>query len=303
MGRVVDLADVAVEFVTGEAPISIGMADMIDCLPPSCGPAEVVIRHVAAGPPSPAQPADVERERIAIWIDGDEVRLRDVTGATAQLTPRTAEIGGGGDNAANGFHVLFLFALTHLLAHHDRYVLHAAGLVRGREAYLVLGGSGAGKSTLSIAAMEAGWKVLGDDTVVIRWAGTGLEVAGIPHPMTVPADIVGSLAGRRIGGAVRPRAVVAVELEPGWFPVVGVVAVDHDGSPEGHVAPAETHAMFHRCLGSFVSTVNPPLLREFLPIAATLSRLPGWDLHHGSDPGTRRQVAARLLASATGQAS
>jgi hypothetical protein len=67
------------------------------------------------------------------------------------------------------------------LRERGRYFVHAAGAVdpRGR-AWLLSGDSGSGKSTLTYALAQAGWRVLGDDGVV-------LEVPSVSGSIAAPA--------------------------------------------------------------------------------------------------------------------
>lgn len=58
------------------------------------------------------------------------------------------------------------------------YVLHASGAVAPNgSAWILTGDSGSGKSTLAFALARHGWRVLGDDGVVIRIDNTGRSMA------------------------------------------------------------------------------------------------------------------------------
>ena len=281
-----------------EGPIPSGLVHLLAHLPPADSPPDVCISHAMSGPTPPDRPADLELGRLALWIDEPDVHVRDVTGATAHLGQGRATVGGGGEGAANGFHALFLFALTHLLAQRDRFVLHGAGVARHGTAFVVLGGSGAGKSTLAVAAAEAGWSLLSDDMVVVRADAGRLEVAGVPRVVLVPAGMAWTVPTRPKDEDPRKRLTADTDLLAGWVPVAGTIAVGHSPSADGHLRPTDAQQVLASVVGSFVSTMNPPLLRRFLPAAAALSRVPGWALDHGGDPVTRRAVAAGLLATA-----
>jgi hypothetical protein len=297
MGPAVRLAGVVLELVT-DGPMPTGLACLLAQLPAVDSAADATICHGAAGPAVPDRPADLELGRLALWIDEPDVHVRDVTGATAYLGTGRAELGGGGEQAANGFHALFLFALTHLLAQHDRFVLHGAGVTRGDRAFVVLGGSGAGKSTLAVAAVEAGWGLLSDDMVVLRQHGGALELAGVPRAVMVPADLEWTVPTSARDSDPRGRLFVDTALCGGWFAVGGTISVGHGRSAAGEVRRIDGQQVLGRVMGAYVSTMNPPLLRRFLPSAAALSRLPGWALDHGVDPASRRTVAAGLLTTA-----
>lgn len=72
------------------------------------------------------------------------------------------------------------------LRERGRYLVHAAGVVdpRGR-AWLLSGDSGSGKSTLAYSLARTGWRVLGDDGVVIERNGTGLTAHAWREPLRV----------------------------------------------------------------------------------------------------------------------
>jgi hypothetical protein len=78
------------------------------------------------------------------------------------------------------------------LRQRGRYFVHAAGVVDplGR-ACLLTGDSGSGKSTLAYALARFGWKVLGDDGVLISVTPSGITA----HAWHAPLEVSSSLAG------------------------------------------------------------------------------------------------------------
>ena len=75
-----------------------------------------------------------------------------------------------------------------LMTRRGRAPIHAAGLLAGDLAILLAGPAGAGKSCLALAAHQAGFRLLSDDTVYVS-AAPSLRVWGIPSPIHVfPAD-------------------------------------------------------------------------------------------------------------------
>ncbi len=221
----------------------------------------------------------------------------------ARVTPDGAWIGGHSDDLDRAWQQLFHFTVTHLLAHHDRYVLHAAGLVaENGAAYVVLGASGQGKSTLALAAVTSGWRLLGDDLVVIRRGAAGLEASGIARRVAVPGDL-GAVLGvpaPPVTGDHRGRWELDVDvLSRGWFPVAGIVEVGHSPTPDGELSALPGEDAMYRVLGGFSSVTDPLLLTKFFPIAGSLCQFPRWRLGHGVDPGTRLEVAQRLLEQVT----
>lgn len=75
-----------------------------------------------------------------------------------------------------------------LVTRRGRTPIHAAGFLAGDLAILLAGPAGAGKSCLALAAHQAGFRLLSDDTVYVSTAPS-LRVWGIPSPIHVfPAD-------------------------------------------------------------------------------------------------------------------
>ena len=77
------------------------------------------------------------------------------------------------------------------LRQRGRYFVHAAGVVDpGGRACLLTGDSGSGKSTLAYALARFGWKVLGDDGVLISVTDSGKTA----HAWYAPLEVSSSLA-------------------------------------------------------------------------------------------------------------
>ena len=73
-------------------------------------------------------------------------------------------------------------AIANVLFHRGMFVLHASSVRTGDGAALILGESGAGKTTLTAAFAQSGFEVYAEDTSVIRWNGSTLEVVpGLPY--------------------------------------------------------------------------------------------------------------------------
>jgi hypothetical protein len=66
-----------------------------------------------------------------------------------------------------------------LLRRHQRFAVHANGVVHNQSGYLLVGGSGCGKSTLSIRLLQQGWSYLSDDTVLLQSAQGSIEAQAI----------------------------------------------------------------------------------------------------------------------------
>jgi hypothetical protein len=117
------------------------------------------------------------------------------------------------------------------LARDGGLLLHAAGVLTGREGHAFTGPSGAGKSTLSDFFAAAGAVVLSDERVIIReiagaftvwgtpWVGTGRHATNRAAPLAAVCCI-GHAAGPHALRGMHPREVierlVAQTFLPHW---------------------------------------------------------------------------------------
>jgi hypothetical protein len=76
------------------------------------------------------------------------------------------------------------------LRHAGRYHLHASGVVdpQGR-AWVLSGVSGSGKSTLAYALARVGWRVLGDDGVILELTARGVTAFAWREALWVSTDL------------------------------------------------------------------------------------------------------------------
>lgn len=102
-----------------------------------------------------------------------------------------------------------------LLARSGRTPIHASGFVVGELAVLLAGPSGIGKSCLALAAHEAGFTLLSDDTIYLQLQPE-LRIWGVPRPIHLfPKDApIGSGSAVRIrNGKLKHSVPVGAGLE------------------------------------------------------------------------------------------
>ncbi|MEY2398393.1 MAG: HPr Serine kinase C-terminal domain [Actinomycetota bacterium] len=295
--RVVEIGDVPVLLETSGDDRSAAVAALLGGIATSETPPAVSIRYEDRGPELPARPPNRTYADMRVWSDDDTLVLQYANGTRARVAGGVAHIGGDTADFALGFARLFHPVIAHLLAAHDRLVLHAAAVERDAAALLVMGATGSGKSTVALAAAESGWTVLGDDLAVLRFAGAELEVAGVGRRLAFPPNL-GARAERRgspIEGDARGRWMLPSErLAVGWFPVVGVVLLKHS-SADGSLQRCEAEEVFDIALDAFAPVADARRLRQILPYCAAIARLSGWELGLGVDVATRLDGAARRL--------
>ncbi len=152
-------------------------------------------------------------------------------------------------------------ALAWRLPHRGAVLLHAAGIVVEKGAFLLVGPEGSGKSTWAELGQRAGAHVLSDDLVLVDGGGARLEALGSPFRSTHRAD-----------------------YRPGRWPVCAILFPRHGDSPawtpcDGMLARARLAANL-----PFVSSA----LEQDPRVAAVVERLatavPCRELTFGLDP-------------------
>ena len=117
------------------------------------------------------------RDRFTLRGPGVVAFLRPAAGLARALVSPTAWEAEDGPPEVD-LNLVYL-SLMILLRHRGIHSMHAAGLVRSDKGLLVVATAGAGKSTLALALLEAGWKALSDDSVVLRPMGDGVEALAL----------------------------------------------------------------------------------------------------------------------------
>jgi len=225
--------------------------DLVSLSPPAR--VDIQIQNGGACTELPTQ-ADWRRDGSIFEARAGATRLRvDVAGRAAWCTTDEAALG---DADWFGWHVL---APARLLATlDDRLPLHAAGVVLGERAALLVGPSGSGKSTTAYACHRAGLDVLSEDTVFLSRAGTPrlwgyTDRYYLSHDSTrwFP-EIVHSPLRQRPNGKLR-RAIAAGNIRPRLSVSIEPVVVLIDRSSDvvcEEVSPAEWHDYLARPLES-----------------------------------------------------
>ena len=171
------------------------------------------------------------------------------------------------------------------LRQRGRYLLHAAGAVDplGR-AWLLSGDSGSGKSTLAYALARAGWRILGDDGVVIEATPSGVVARAWRDPLMVSGTLCHAfpeMKGREAEADPadpRRRAPVATQLAD-RAPVAAVLFVRRAGTLSVERLPMV------EALASLVRQSPWVILRDrhaasHLAALRRLAALPAFDLAH-----------------------
>jgi hypothetical protein len=295
--RIVDIAGVPIAFDVSDDERAAVLEPALAGWPDTAGPAVATLVLDADPVARPDGPSHSELYGFEFWarpggcavasralvvdVDRSEARLHLPDLADALLLEGCVHL-----------------AVAWLIARHDRFMVHGAAIERGGAAFLLLGNSGAGKSTLIAAAIESGWRALGDDlTIVERIDGTSARLHGVHKMPAIPAEIGGPILDHAITDADHrervglPRAL----LTSGAHPARGVVRITHAAAPEGSLRSVPAHEALPLFVQSFTGSIDPELRATFFPTAAALVRRASWELGHSSDPGARRQRAVAHL--------
>jgi hypothetical protein len=292
-GSVLSIGGLPIEVRASDEGRARAMAQLLIECPEADGDPVGRLHWDESTPPLPAREPDVDWWDLVLWREPDHVVFqRDPLVATASASELC--VGGPADSLA--FRRLFLAMSSHLLAHHGRFVVHAAAVVRDAGAVVFFGGSGQGKSTSVAAAMADGWRVLGDELIVLRMDGTGIEAQGIPRPLAIPGEVADGLIGTPIDADERSRIEIGVGAHDlGCWPVAATIGVGH-GTGEGGLTDATPDDRLHSILASFTSSHERDLVFKFWPVASALSQLPAWHYATAADASRRVALAQRALA-------
>src|SRR5262245_18127118 len=182
-------------------------------------------------------------------------------------------------------------ALAHVMAHAVHaalrrcalYSFHGAGLAppQGSSGLLVAGGSGTGKSTLALRLAQAGWRYLGDDSLLLYETASGVEVSGLRRPFAVSSTTVAAVAWPRLGESL--GAPVLDDPDKRW--------VSPDELFPGQAVPSMHPAML---LFSTLADEHHSRLSEVRP-AEALSQLIRTRLWAGGGEGAEARRCLRVL--------
>lgn len=303
-GLVVDIGDVPTMLFAADERRAQTIAGLLGRLEPTTRDHVCALSFHDGALSPPDRPADDRVHDGYAWQSGSEFVFQHDSGLIATADASTIEIGGRADDLRWPFRRLFHPALTHVLAHRHRFVLHAAAVGDERGALLVLGGTGRGKSTTAMAALAAGWQVLGDDLVILAPHGIDdCDVMGVPRPMGVPRDVLASTDDVIDDGIYDGDPRERVQLSPNLLSsatsrIRGVVVSDHATTEHGSLERMPSETALGEMLTAFTATRNAPLRAAFFSHASALSRLPCWRLRLAGESTVRLREAVELLAGA-----
>jgi hypothetical protein len=251
----------------------------------------------------PRRKPDERHPDLDVWRDGELLYLSsEVHAVRAVASPTRIDIVGTARAHERSFRRIFQPVITHVLAHNGIFVVHAASMRNDDHGVLTLGETGKGKSTMALAALQHGWRVMGDDLAALWIADDGPMIRGIPKAMALPSDLTSTRVAQLEGAEElewdhRGRLHVPSDrLDLAPVKLSSVLAVEHGEATTSKVERSTADAITSRLMGSFTSVGNAELMRRFFPVAIRASQVPGWIVHHGTDSTIRVAEAQRILS-------
>lgn len=195
----VDLHGLTLSFETPNASLAERFEAVYGHLPPVDAAAAGVSIHWQLHPESvaPAPPANMppilEEELVSYYGQGQQVAIRmpkyglitvdlNRNHLTGQVTRNCLEVYGA-------FEDVMMISLAPLYRRRGWFPLHAfAALAPNGRAALITGAMGAGKTTTGLALLAAGWKLLSNDSPLLRLKDSRIEVLAYPGRLSAFDD-------------------------------------------------------------------------------------------------------------------
>ena len=112
----------------------------------------------------------------------------------------------GADTLWLASHPLFTLASVELLKRRALYSIHAAGLAKKGRSVILAGATGSGKSTLTLALLERGFDLIGDDMTFLRSGPVGVRALAFPDEIDITLKTLGMFPdlAKQLSDTVRP---------------------------------------------------------------------------------------------------
>jgi hypothetical protein len=117
----------------------------------------------------------------------------------------------GLSNVSNLMELAVLYPLIALTRRHGWHFFHSAAAANGEGGILILGPSGAGKTTSALHLAARGYRILSDETNIVRENGRSFVLTAFPRALQLKAVTLPQLA------RIRPQAAPLLETEPDKF--------------------------------------------------------------------------------------
>jgi hypothetical protein len=167
--------------------------------------------NILARPEGPSRPVyETPRGQVEYFPQTDSLFLDYADEARLLIRPARSEVliafRPGAEALWLASHPLLTLPLVELLKRRALFSVHAAGLALTGRSLLLAGTTGAGKSTLTLALLQRGLDLLGDDMTFLRIGPAGLRTLAFPDEIDVTPHTLGMFPelAERLPDAGRP---------------------------------------------------------------------------------------------------
>lgn len=266
------------------------------------------MRIVRRTPAPPDRAPDFSHgELLQYYVDGDVVRAHfprfgeieiDLARATSDLRIVPAAL-----QTYGVLEDLVAVSLSPHLRRRRRFLIHAFAACRDGRAALIVGGVGAGKTTTGLSLLDAGWKLLSNDSPLVAEAGSILSYPGRLSAFPDALERFASTRHLAAGAATDGRAKIVVAAESVWpavwaksAPVGAILFPQVERRPDHRLEPLGAADTIRRLLPHAVEGWDKCMISPHLAVLGQLAAAaPGFVLHLSDDTSTLPAVIASAL--------
>jgi hypothetical protein len=304
------LHGVGVDGRTDDPGIADRWRDTVRPCVASTSPATLTVRLDArttgAAPPAPdVEPQYRQGDLLEYYVAGSTVVARFPRYGTLTLDLEHGSthgtLVGQGWQEPGVFEDLLAVALSPHLRRRELFLVHAFGAALAGRGVLLVGGVGAGKTTTGISLLEAGWKLLSNDSPAIAAGGLLLSYPG--QLSAYPDSYRRFESTATLGDRSLPRRKIAVQAETVWPDVwcaeasAGAIVFPAVGRDRAHrLHPVDPPEALRRLLPHAIEQWDRPMIPRHLEVLRELvESAPAFDLRLGSAVATLPAVLAGAL--------
>lgn len=183
-------------------------------------------------------------------------------------------------------------------------LVHAASFLSPGGGILLTGPGGSGKSTTTVAALAAGWKILGEDLCWVETGGPDIRVRGVYSSLKVTAQSRSSFAF--VEEFVRSRdheefEKTLVYLDGGVAmtdeQMKGIFCLSGAFAPKTTIRPCSKAAAFQLLAPSTLFLMRTSALETVAVLRKLVDRLPAFHVTLGADPREAVDVLGRFAGA------
>lgn len=303
--------DLIIEGKTDDANLWQGWLKSFSSLPEGTAvPHLTVTLHKASTVPAPPNrsPDFQQGDLLHYFVDGDQVIAHFPRYGQLHLNLSAGQTEGWlVSAAAETFAILedlIAISLSPHLRRRQKFLLHAFAAAKDGKGVLLVGGIGAGKTTTGLSLLNAGWRLLSNDSPVVGTNGRIQQYPGVlaayPESFAHFPALAHLATGVVSGNGRQKISVTAESVWPDvWLGETAVHAICFpkiEDRPEHALTPLGKPAALARLLPHAVEQWDKAMIPAHLKILRQLvESAPAYDLHLCPDILTIPQAIQNIL--------